>query len=360
MTDRQQNIIFTNHVGQALDTLIGEKTPKGGLFIISDENTTDNVVAPLLATAPLLKEHLTSEIVIPPGDTHKDIETLYNVWGSLSDEGATRNALVINIGGGMVTDLGGFAAATFKRGVRFINVPTTLLGAVDAAVGGKTGINIGNLKNEVGAFAPAEAVVISTVFFNTLDRRQLLSGFAEMVKHGFISGNETVNNLLNFDIDKIASDSFLDILADNVNVKRDIVLQDPTEKGLRKALNFGHTAGHAFETLSLERGTPVTHGYAVAWGMLTELALSHLRHQFPSDIIYRYASFLKENYGVPDISCDDYDRLISLMGHDKKNPVEGEINFTLLASPGKPITDCIVSTEEIKGALDITRAVLGI
>lgn len=359
MNTTEQRIVFTNEVADALISLIDAIGGKGGVYIISDDNTTDAVVAPLLDESPELAGRVRAEIVIPPDDTNKNIDSLYRVWEVLGEEGATRSSLVINIGGGMVTDLGGFAAATFKRGVRFVNVATTLLGAVDAAVGGKTGINIGNLKNEAGVFAPADAVVISTRFFATLDRRQCLSGYAEMIKHGFLSDGATVAALLDRQPDDFTSDSFLALLRESVEVKRRIVAEDPTEKGLRKALNFGHTAGHAFETLAMEKEAPVAHGYAVAWGMLVELMLSHTEAAFPTRLIHHYARFVADHYGVIPFGCDDYPRLIALMSHDKKNATPDQINFTLLSEPGVPVLDCIVSGDKIKTAIDMARDILG-
>ena len=178
-------------------------------------------------------------ITIPAGDTAKDIESISKVWMELSTTGATRRSLMINLGGGMITDLGGFAAASFKRGINFINVPTSLLGAVDAAVGGKTGINFNGLKNEIGVFCPAYAVIISTEFFATLDNDNLLSGYAEMIKHGLISSNEIFNKLINYDIRSRDNIHLLSLLEESVNVKREVVEEDPFEKGLRKALNLG-------------------------------------------------------------------------------------------------------------------------
>lgn len=265
--------------------------------------------------------------------------------------------MVINIGGGVVTDMGAFAAATFKRGIRFVNVPTTLLAAVDASVGGKTGINFLQYKNEIGVFKEAMEVIISTKFFSTLPQEELLSGYAEMIKHALIGHPEALGKMLSVAPDKesLSSDAFLATLEESVAVKRRIVDEDPTEKGLRKALNFGHTAGHAFESFALRQGVPVPHGYAVAWGMVVELLISHIVLGFPTSAIYPVASFVKENYGAPRITCDDYPALLDIMGHDKKNHVPGEINFTLLRKPGEPVTDCHTEKGNITAALDLFR-----
>lgn len=340
-----QKLIFSNNVREELDALVSAFAPNK-VFILTDTNTR-----------PIAEElGFDRPIVIPAGDENKTLESLSTVWEALSFGGATRRSLLVNIGGGMVTDLGGFAAATFKRGIRFINVPTTLLGAVDAAVGGKTGINFHHFKNELGAFAPADAVVISTRFFATLPPAELRSGFAEMLKHGLISSDETYRRLLDFDIVDADLEALLPLLRENVQVKERIVEEDPREQGLRKALNLGHTAGHALESMSMERGHHVPHGYAVAHGLLVEMILSHMLKGFPSEELYPYAALLKEAYSdFPAITCGDYPQLLELMSHDKKNTSPDAINFTLLRAPGQPLLDCIASPDDIRTALDLYR-----
>ncbi|MBD5414921.1 MAG: 3-dehydroquinate synthase [Bacteroides sp.] len=346
-----QKLIFTNEVDRALANLIEEMKP-AGVFFIADSNTRP--------IADGLNRFGATVIEIAAGDDNKNLTTLSAVWETLSTSGATRRSLLVNIGGGMVTDLGGFAAATFKRGIRFINVATTLLGAVDAAVGGKTGVNFLHFKNEIGAFAPADAVIISTRFFATLPSAELRSGFAEMLKHGLISSQETYRRLLAFDIARADLDALLPLLEENVNVKRTIVELDPREQGIRKALNLGHTAGHAFESLAMERQRPIPHGFAVAHGLLVEMVLSNLLLGFPSEELHRVAALLREAYApAPLLSCSDYDALVELMRHDKKNASRQQINFTLLRHPGEPVIDSTVNAETIRGALDIYRDLLG-
>lgn len=347
MTQSRQALIFTNDVATHLRALVEEMSPSS-VHIITDSNVAAQVLPSLSLPWPA--------ITVPPGDDSKNISSLSHIWERLIEAGATRKSLVINIGGGVVTDMGGFAAATFKRGVRFINVPTTLLSAVDAAVGGKTGINFAGFKNEIGAFAPADAVIISTACFGSLPSSELLSGYAEMVKHGLLSSPATYTSLIDRDILSTSPAEMLHLLEESVRVKERIVTEDPFEKGLRRALNLGHTVGHAFESLAMERNRPVPHGYAVAWGILVEIIISHMSEGFPSSGIHTYARFLKENgYGAPAITCDDYDALIAYMTHDKKNDTPGAINFTLLSSPGIPKIDRTASTEEIRAALDIFR-----
>jgi 3-dehydroquinate synthase len=260
----------------------------------------------------------------------------------------------------MLTDLGGFAAATFKRGIRFINIPTTLLGAVDAAVGGKTGINFNGLKNETGAFAPAIAVLIDSNFFKTLDHTNLLSGYAEMLKHALLCGRDTAHHvstldeLLRFDLETIDYKKLNDLLFESVLVKERIVEQDPTEQGIRKALNLGHTFGHAFESLSYEIKRPIPHGYAVAWGTVCELYLSFIKWGFDQADLMKVTRFVKAHYGAFAFDCSQYQRLYELMQHDKKNE-SGLINFTLLKAAGEIEINQTANQREIDETLDFYR-----
>ena len=342
-----QNLIFTND----MMTAIGQIEAHGGHNMtvwIADVNT-----ARLLPSPP----HLIS---IADGDKSKTLETVTRVWDEMERMGVTRHSLIINLGGGMVTDLGGFAAATFKRGVRFINVPTTLLGAVDAAVGGKTGINYHELKNEIGAFAPASDVIISTRFFDTLPLDEMKSGFAEVLKHAMLSDRGEFLNLLDHDFNApIDHNALLERLRHSVQIKADIVARDPNEQGDRKALNLGHTVGHAFESLAMRRGKPVPHGYAVAWGLVTEAVLSHLLLKFPSDDVHRLGNFVRDNYREFPFTCDDYEELLDLMRHDKKSR-DGEIACTLLANIGDYRINQTVTDDDVTAALDILRDLLGV
>lgn len=346
------NLIFTNRVSEALDSTVDGMKP-ASVFVLVDDNTAGAVLPILHNRCQCLKD--ATVIRTPADDINKTVEALTNIWRILSDNGATRRSVLINLGGGMVTDLGGFAAATFKRGIRFINVPTTLLGAVDAATGGKTGINFAGLKNEVGVFCDADAVIISTIFLNTLPPRQLLSGYAEMLKHGFIDGADTLTDLLRFDITSQTTDhdTLLSLIERSVGVKSHIVDADPTERGLRRVLNLGHTAGHAFESLAMERNSPVPHGYAVAWGLMVELILSHIALGFPAYDLHRFAAYVSGHYGKFTYTCKDYPRLLELMSHDKKNPNPDTISFTLLRAVGQPEPGHTVAPDQIRTALDL-------
>ncbi len=355
----RQKLIFTNNPAVEIDKIVSDLQPST-TFVITDKTVMANVIPQLKADSRVIKNVRT--IVCDSGDINKNIDSVVSIWKYLSGEGATRKSLVLNVGGGMITDMGGFAAATFKRGVRFVNIPTTLLGAVDASVGGKTGVNFNGLKNEVGAFAQAEASVISTVYFSTLPDHELLSGYAEMLKHALLKDVQSFVELLSFDpaARPIDYDRLLSLLEKSVDVKRNIVELDPYEHGLRKALNFGHTIGHAFESFAMKNGSPISHGYAVAWGLLVELILSHMKFNFPSEQLYNYATFVKENYGTFLIDCDDYEILLELMSHDKKNSSPDRINFSMLRSPGDVVIDCCLAKDDIVAAFDIYRDLLGI
>ena len=348
-----QTIIFSKDLnsevggaGCCLDVSAYDK-----IFVLTDE-TTERLCRAALNLCEALRA--APSIVIAPSDSHKDVEALSQVWQALSQGGATRHSLLVCLGGGMVTDLGGFAAATFKRGINFINVPTTLLAMVDAAVGGKTGINFNGLKNEVGAFREAVAVVIDTQLLQTLDAENMRSGYAEMLKHALLSDTEMWARHLRFDIDEPNLAALQEMVGESIEVKRRVVLEDPFEHGLRKALNLGHTVGHAFESLAMEQGRPVLHGYAVAWGLAAELFLSVARCQFPVEQMRQTVAYIRRHYGVPSYVCQDYERLYDLMLHDKKN-VAGHINFTLLGGVGDIRLDCRVEKELLFEMLDFVR-----
>ena len=330
------------------------------LFILTDE-TTRKLCWPVVSGYPCLQN---AEVIsIGATDTHKTLESLAHVWEELGRMGGTRHTLLINIGGGMVTDLGGFAASTFKRGISYINIPTTLLAMVDASVGGKTGINFRGLKNEIGVFNNAATVILSTQFLRTLDHENILSGYAEMLKHGLISNEAMWAELMNFSLGAEPLDltTLQRMLADSVAVKQRIVTEDPLEHGIRKALNLGHTVGHAFESFALSTmgtvpsvRTPQLHGYFVAFGLVCELYLSTVKTGFPTDKMRQTVSFIREHYGRMPITCDDYPTLFELMTHDKKNTA-GIINFTLLGDIGDIRINQTATKEEIYEALDFYR-----
>ena len=344
-----QRVIISTHLESELVTALAE-CEHDKLFVLTD-TTTQELCLPVIKNFYSLK-HM-QIITIPASDSHKDIESLMMVWKGLQEGGASRHSCMINLGGGMVTDLGGFAASTFKRGINFINIPTTLLAMVDASVGGKTGINFGGLKNEVGVFNDSKYVILDTEFLKTLDTENICSGYAEMLKHGLISTETMWEELVSFDLANPDLKQLQRMVGDSVKVKERIVELDPHEKGIRKALNLGHTFGHAFESWALKR-KPILHGYAVAFGLIPELYLSVAKTGFPTDKMRQTVTFIKENYGTLNITCDDYDELIELMQHDKKNQ-NGIINFTMMGGIGDIRINQTATVEEIKEALDFFR-----
>ena len=346
----KQKVIISTKLENSVATAVGE-CERDRTFILVDE-TTEQLCLPLVAGFDCVRD--AQIITIGATDQNKTLDSLSHVWTELQRGGATRHSLMINLGGGMVTDLGGFAASTFKRGLNYINIPTTLLAMVDASVGGKTGINFGGLKNEIGVFSCARSVILDTTFLKTMDHENICSGYAEMLKHGLIANEEMLAELLNFDLDVIDYYQLSRMLADSVQVKERIVDEDPTEQGIRKALNLGHTIGHAFESYAMKSMRPILHGYAVAYGLVCELYLSCVKTGFPVDKMRQVVRFVNENYGKLPITCDDYPALLELMTHDKKN-VGDTINFTLLGGVGDIRINQTATKEEICEALDFYR-----
>jgi len=357
----EQQVIISQDLRAEVAAAIDRVQPDR-LFVLTDVNTRDLCL-------PLLKDCFNDSIsqcfnfsisqsfnliTIGASDEAKTLDSLAAVWTALGEGGATRHSMLINLGGGMITDLGGFAASTFKRGIAYINIPTTLLAMVDASVGGKTGINFRGLKNEIGVFNAASTVILDTQFLRTLDAQNLRSGYAEMLKHALISDDAMLCRHLAFDIEHPDLAALQQMVADSVAVKERIVTEDPHEHGIRKALNLGHTAGHAFESLAMEEHRTVLHGYAVAWGLVCELYLSATRCGFPSTRLHQVAQFVRETYGQFTITCKQYDRLYELMTHDKKNTA-GVINFTLLGGVGDIRINQQASKDDIFEMLDYYR-----
>ena len=345
----KQRIIISRHLKTELAKAIAE-CEHDRIFVLVDE-TTNKLCWTLVKDYLCLKDAQT--IVIGATDRRKNLDTLVHVWESLQQGKATRHSLLINLGGGMVTDLGGFAASTYKRGINFINVPTTLLAMVDASVGGKTGINFGGLKNEIGVFNDAEFVLLDTNWLQTLDEENIRSGYAEMLKHGLIADETMWAELINFNLTQPNLHQLASMLDKSVRIKERIVAEDPHEKGIRKALNLGHTFGHAFESWAMKR-QPVLHGYAVAFGLIAELYLATTRTDFPTERMRQTVNFIRAYYGSLPITCNDYPELIELMHHDKKNR-GNEINVTLLGGIGDIRIDQTITEEDIKEALDFFR-----
>lgn len=353
----ENNVVLSSDLAAVLTDAV-RGLPHDRLFLLTDSRTRQ-LCRPLVAGLPCMAEAV--DIEIGETDANKTLDSVVHVWTALQRGGATRHSLLVNLGGGMVTDLGGFAASTFKRGIRFVNLPTTLLSMVDASVGGKTGFNFGGLKNEIGVFRDADVVVIDTQFLRTLDAENMLSGYAEMLKHGLISAQSHLVELLSFPIDNPDLTELGRLVRESVAVKERIVAQDPHESGLRKALNFGHTVGHAFESFSFTHGVaagevrPLLHGHAVALGLVCELWLSTVKCGFPSDTMRQVVQFVRDHYGRFSFGCDDYPALLALMGHDKKNTAGQGINFTLLGGVGDIRINQTASPELIEESLDFLR-----
>lgn len=326
----KSKIIFSQHLSKELETFV-TKYPKGKVFLVTEE-TVDQLWIQDMSS--FFTSRAIEKLVVSSGEENKKIDTVLKIWKFLSENGGDRKSLLINIGGGMLTDLAGFAASTFKRGIDFINVPTTLLSQVDASVGGKTGINFNGLKNEVGTFSEPQAVIINTRFLSTIDAENLKSGFAEMIKHGLIHSPGHYVDLQNFDLENVDYERIGKLIEDSVSVKSYFVSNDLTENNIRKALNFGHTVGHAFESLAMEQERPILHGHAVAYGMIVELYLSHKTCNYNKEAFMNAAKWLTSIYGRFEFDSIDYPRLYELMTHDKKNEA-GKINFTLIPETGQ-------------------------
>lgn len=334
---------LNHHLKEVLDLYDSKQ-----IFLLCDSHSKECCV-------PILEAATAAHImVVPAGDEHKNIEELSRIWEVLSQQGATRKALLINVGGGMITDMGGFAAACFKRGFDFINIPTTILACVDASLGGKTGINFNGLKNEIGAFYPAKEVLIYTPFFKTLDRENLYSGYAEMLKHGLLSSEAHWKEVVNMNPEDTERADFGEIIVHSMEVKEKVVRQDPKEQGLRKALNLGHTIGHAFESYSYQRNQPILHGYAVAYGLICELYISYKLLNFPKDILQSCVYRIKELYGYFPIECKEYPALLEKMHHDKKNS-DSQIQFALLSNIGEIHINQTATESLIEESLDFYR-----
>ncbi len=345
------SIIFSQQIEKELEAIVS-RYPEGKVFLLTEE-VPDRLCVSLIQ--PLIDRFGIRKTVIGGGENNKSIRSVEKVWKFLSQSGADRKSLLINLGGGMLTDLGGFAASTFKRGMAFVNIPTTLLAQVDASIGGKTGINFNGLKNEIGVFMEPDTVIIHTAFLKTIDRANFLSGYAEMIKHGLIKDPAHWKELQEYDPEHPDYERLQEVIARSVAVKEWHVKNDPTEKNIRKALNFGHTAGHAFESYALLQGRPILHGYAVAYGIITELYLSFREAGFNETEMNKINRWLIGRYGKFEIGEKDYEALYELMTHDKKNEA-GRINFTLLAKVGEVVINVDCRRELIFEAFDYYRS----
>ncbi|MEZ4885499.1 MAG: 3-dehydroquinate synthase [Chitinophagales bacterium] len=315
------------------------------VFVLVDENTKAHCLPILLEKLPVLQEAMV--IQIQSGEIHKNIQTCQSIWSQLLAAQADRNALLLNLGGGVIGDMGGFAAAAYKRGIRFIQIPTTLLAQVDASIGGKLGIDFDNLKNVIGFFQNPQAVLIDPIFLQTLPARQIRNGFAEIIKHALIADAGYFQDLLTINRDNIETVNWSDIIMRSLQIKKSVVEADPFEKGWRKILNFGHTVGHAVESFSLEHDAdPLLHGEAIHLGMMAELKLSIQKTDFPANEYEQIRHFMQQLYDPYELAAANFDSVMAYLQNDKKHDAK-QLNFTLLEAIGKPIINQYLKKEDI-------------
>ncbi|WP_298238303.1 3-dehydroquinate synthase [uncultured Algibacter sp.] len=342
----------TIHFNEQSYSALNEHVTEGNfskIFVLVDSNTHTFCLPRFLKK---LETTVSIEIIeIEAGEIHKTIDTCVGVWNALSDLDADRKSLMINLGGGVVTDLGGFVACTFKRGISYINIPTTLLSMVDASVGGKTGVDLGHLKNQIGVISSPEIIIIDTNYLDTLPQNQMRSGLAEMLKHGLINGENYWNKFKNLsdlnlqDLDQLIYESIL--------IKKHVVDTDPYEQNLRKTLNYGHTLGHAIESyfLSHPEKIDLLHGEAIAIGMILASYISTKLTGFSESVNDEIKTLFKSFYGHVDIAKTEYAAIIELLKYDKKNE-HGNINFVLLEAIGNPKINCLVADDIIIDAFE--------
>jgi len=339
-------LIFGSNLEDNLNQVLKENYAGCKIVIITDDTVFDLWVENLITSIEALNG---AEIIqLPTGEENKTIEMSYQVWETLTDYKIGRQDVILNFGGGVITDMGGFIASTYKRGIDFINIPTTLLSQVDASVGGKTGVDLEGFKNQIGVFALPTYVFIDYKYLSTLPQEQLVSGYAEMLKHGLISSKIHWTNLT--ELKKITVESISKYIYDSVTIKHQIVTEDPTEKGVRKSLNFGHTIGHAFESFLLNNNQTIPHGYAVAWGMVVEAKLSVVNESLTESDCLVITRFISNAYPKCPLKSESIPELMELMLNDKKNKGKG-INFSLLNGVGQCLINCEVEDEFIEKVL---------
>jgi 3-dehydroquinate synthase len=348
--DHSSPVIFSSLAESPLQQFIDTEFSHSKKVIIVDENTNEFCLEYLLTSITGLED--AEVMMLPAGEENKVLEICFQVWEALTEYGIGRKDLIINLGGGVVTDSGGFIAAVFKRGVPFLHIPTSLLGMVDAAIGGKTGIDLGPYKNQLGTFTLPEMTIVDTAFLGTLPQEEVLNGFAEMVKHALIADIELWNAFR--ELERIEANDLMPFIEKSAAIKMQIVTEDPTEMGQRKLLNFGHTVGHALEGYFLSTETPISHGLAVVLGMIAEIHLSVELGYLSSHDQELIVSSLKKWFPLINIPVFENEQVIQLMKNDKKNS-ENKIKAALLKKTGKGIFDQISTEEGIFSALDYLR-----
>lgn len=342
------SVFISNDIAREINKFLKvSKNKFSSVFILVDENSLKFCYPRLVQQIDLFKE---AEIIeIESGEESKNIDVCTQIWSTLSEYGADRYSLFVNLGGGVIGDMGGFIASTFKRGMSFINIPTTLLSQVDASIGGKVGIDLNHLKNEIGVFSTPAAVFVDPSFLETLDKRQVLSGFAEIVKHALIADRKFWKVVQNANIQD--EDDVLDMIETSVSIKNRIVREDPKEQNVRKILNFGHTIGHAIETFSLESNKrSLLHGEAIAAGMVCEAYLSYTINKLPMEDLDAISHYILGKFPSAKLEQMDHHRLLELMKHDKKN-TKGDINFSLLSAIGACDINKTAKADQIKESL---------
>ncbi len=313
------------------------------ILVLVDQNTKKSCYASLKALLPTHKL-----VVIKSGENHKNLETCTTIWQAMTDYQMDRHSLLLNLGGGVIGDMGGFCAATYKRGIRFIQLPTTLLSQVDASVGGKLGIDFQGFKNHIGVFQLPDAVLIDPQFLKTLPAAELRSGFAEIIKHCLIQDATQWENIRKKDLEE---QNLEELIAHSVAIKQQVVAEDPTEKGLRKILNFGHTLGHAIETHFLDNPSKkLLHGEAVAAGMIAEAYLSFKLKMIDESTLLQIEEYIFAVYGKCQLTAEDLPAVLALTLQDKKNK-GGQVRFSLLNAAGSCTYDVICNTRLMKEAL---------
>lgn len=343
----QAPVFYTEEAYQKLNNYISTSVPSS-IYILVDTNTHNFCLSAFLQRLQTEKE--IEVIEMDEGEANKHIETCSGIWSALSELGADRKSLLINLGGGVVTDLGGFVGSTFKRGIPYINVPTTLLSMVDASVGGKTGVDLGNLKNQIGVITQPEMVLIDPDYLKTLSAAEMRSGLAEILKHGLIASKDYWNKAIN--LKDLFQKDLLDLISRSVAIKTRVVEKDPREENIRKTLNFGHTFGHAIESYYLTHPSKqsLLHGHAVAVGMILAAYISHKLTGLSQEELQEITEVLENLY--PDVGLEEgeYEDIIGLLKFDKKNS-HGKINFVLLREIGAPVMDCQVPEEILMESL---------
>jgi len=328
-----------------LNTYIAENNPSIIIFLV-DENTHENCLITLLSN---IETQIPYEIIeIKSGEEEKNISTAIQLWEILSEFGVDRNALMVNVGGGVITDMGGFVASTYKRGIKFINIPTTLLAMVDASIGGKTGIDHQFYKNIIGTFSNSEKIFAYPKFLKTLPFVELRSGFAEMLKHGLIASEHHWENIKNINLSTENIESFV---IDSMKIKQKVVEQDFREQNIRKTLNFGHTIGHAVESIFLQNSNPIPHGEAVAAGMIMESHLSYSSNLINAETLEEITTCINSIYPKVSIKNLDFDEIYNLMLNDKKN-IQGKIKFSIIDRIGHCLFDYELSKDQIKRSIE--------